>query len=476
MAGTVKHKYPSDDQLVALMEQHGSITAVGAVLGIGEGTLHSHIRKRMLEGATDLRDRMNAARHLSTVKNARATAVPMPGKAGLEQLLREAPNLQAAADSLGCHRSTLVNACKRLGIETRRASDETEVRGDTAVLDSSELKNAERLMEERGFLPDEWRVDRATVNEWTGADGSDHRQLKVHLVRKPDLDWVFPAVIADPVCAKPRPRKATKTRPETWVLVGDHQAPLHSEPAHEAFVRFCEAVQPDYGVHVGDLVDFGSISRFRDSADTRFSAPAQECINAGHRILRDIVQASPKTTWHLMLGNHDERLRNELLSRAERVFGIRPADIPGADREDDALSLRRLLRLDDLHVNLIDDPAGYKHNRIRIGNNFEIRHGMFTGGNPAKKTMDTLQASIAVGHTHAKSTAFKSLFDQDGVCTVLQGAEIGVMSQNNLGYNVRSDWHPGWAVVTRFADDTTNIEHVVFDEHSGRAVWRDQQY
>jgi hypothetical protein len=244
-----------------------------------------------------------------------------------------------------------------------------------------------------------------------------------------------------------------------------------------AFLRFCEHVKPDCGVHLGDLVDFSNISRFGDSGDQRFNATAQDCINSGYQILSEIVNASPKTKWWFMLGNHDERIRNESLTRAERLWGIRPADIPGSDREDDALSIRRLLRLDELGITCIDEPGGYKHNRLRIGEDFEIRHGMFTGAQPAKKTMDSLQASVAVGHTHAKSTVFKALFDREGVSSIVQGAEIGHMAQNNLGYNHgRSDWHPGWATVTLFPDGQTNLEHVVYDEKRGKAVWRGQQF
>lgn len=470
---------PTAEEVIALLKEHGTLVGVSQHLDVPNQTLHGHIR-RMERDDPSLTERLDAARRNRSGRIRKATMHQWPSRDELIKLVSEAPSMKAAAESLGATGAGLRSHCERLGLDVSklRQGDRTIIKGNEAVLTASELASAEDLMRERGFSPDDWRVKSAIVNEWglNTETGEPYKQLKVSLERKPDLEWIFPASEI-PARKPPRVRKPSKTRPQLWALVSDHQAPLHSEDAHNAFLRFCERVKPDCGVHLGDLVDFSNISKYGDSGDPRFNATAQDCINTGYRILSEIVNASPKTKWWFMLGNHDERIRNESLLRAERLWGIRPADIPGADRDDDALSIKRLLRLDELGITCIDEPGGYKHNRLRIGEDFEIRHGMFVGGNPAKKTMDSLQASVAVGHTHAKSHVFKALFDREGVSTIVQGAEIGHMAQNNLGYNHgRSDWHPGWATVTLFPDGQTNLEHVVFDEKRGTAVWRGEQF
>lgn len=470
---------PTAEELVALVEQHGTVVAVGLHLGVPEQTIHSHITRLIREGDTTLRERVQTAKGKSERKPDRFSGtINWPSIDVLKKMVMEAPTLRTVSQQLGVTDSSVRHELARHGLDAKalRAGNNTKLDGTTATLTASELKDAEELCLERGFSLDEWRIDRARVNEWMGAGGEMHKQLRVDLIRKPDLAMIFPASDA-PARKMPKVRPASQSRPQTWVLVSDHQAPLHSEAAHTAFLSFCERVRPNCGVHLGDLVDFSNISKYGDSGDPRFNASAQDCINTGYRILSEIVEASPKTKWWFMLGNHDERIRNESLLRAERLWGIRPADIPGAGRADDALSIKRLLRLDELGIECIDEPGGYKHNRLRIGEDFEIRHGMFVGGQPAKKTMDSLQASVAVGHTHAKSHAFKALFDRDGVSTIVQGAEIGHMAVNNLGYNVgRSDWHPGWATVTLFPDGQTNLEHAVFDEKRGKAIWRGEQF
>jgi len=469
---------PDEKELVALVEQHGSLVAVANVLGLPDDNgLHRLIRRYEAQGIP-LRARVNAARAKSGVGKPSTTHRQWPEDVDLAQTIRDAPSVIEAARSLGVPEGSLRSRCQSRGIDITalRMKDRTTVDGNTAILEASELKDATELVESRGFSLEEWEIVTAVCNEWgfNQVSGKPFTQLKLTLKKRVDLEWVFPAF---DVVVKPRPKRVLpKTASEVWVLVGDHQAPLHSERAHKAFVRFCERVRPAKGVHIGDLIDLGNISRFGDSGDDRFNRPVQDCINTGYKILKEIVTASPETEWSFMLGNHDERIRTELLRRCERIYGIRPADIPGVEQVD-ALSLRRLLRLDELGIECIDEAAGYKHNRIRIGNDFEVRHGMFTGQNPAKKTMDSLQASVAVGHTHSKSTVFKSLFDRDGVSQVLQAAEIGVMSENNLGYNHgRSDWHPGWATVTLFPNGLTHIDHAVFHEKEGVAIWQSQQF
>ena len=476
-----RHTLPDGNQLVALVKEHGTMVAVSAHLGVPDQTLHSHVRKLMLQGDTDLYDRIKEARKQSQAKGKpSATLIDYPEPADLAEQISNAPTLGALADSLGASITALRNHAKRVGIDVKalREGDTTKIDGDRARLTASELKTAEELMAERGLSTDDWRVDRLKLNEWgeNPSTGEPYKQMTVHLVRKPDLQMLFPAADA-PKLKPPKIRRASKTKPQLWALVSDHQAPLHDEGAHQSFLRWLSAVKPDCGIHLGDLVDFSNVSRFGDSGDRRYNADVQTCINAGYRILSEIVQASPSTRWHFMLGNHDERLRREALTRSERLWGIRPADVPGADTEDDALSIRRLLRLDELGIICVDEPAGYQHNRVRIGDDFEVRHGMFTGQNVSKRTMDTLQASVAVGHTHAKSVAYRTFFDRDGVVRVAQGAEIGHMAQHTLGYdNGRADWHPGWATVTLFPDGQTNLEHVVYDEKRGKAVWRGQQF
>jgi hypothetical protein len=454
---------------------------VGAALALGipDQTLHAHVRRLEREGHKNLKDEINKARNVTTGPG--ITQIRWPEKTELARMIREAPSLAALSRSLGVTPSAISNRCRSVGLDPKalRNSDRTEIKGDRATLTATELQTAEDLMLERGFNPDEWEVKAATVNTWTGADGSEHRQLKVHLDKKIDLGWLFPAQ-DQPARKISRPRKPSKTRPVQVALVGDHQAPYHSKGAHDAFLRFLKgASEPfDRVVHVGDLVDFPTISRHADSAV--YNASAQECLNSGYLILREIVEAArkrnPDATVDLLVGNHDQRVRTELLLRAERMYGIRPADVPGADTEDDALSLRRLLRLDELGITLHDDPAGYAHNELAIADRFVLRHGWLTK-NAAKRSVEIRGASIAVGHTHSKSTTFVTRY-HNGQAVIDVGAELGTMSQtaSGIGFAVLPNWQPGWGTVTVHDNGLVNFEHALYNETEGIALWRNRTF
>lgn len=487
-----RRELPNADQLVALIEDHGSIVAVGRHLGVPDQTIHAHMRRLERDGHANIRARVRGATNLSRAHDNHPTRHNWPRREELAELIRKAPSFAAAAEGLGVAAPTLRHRCKRLGLDPKaiRAKDKTTVTGDTAVLEGSELADAKELASSRGFDLAEWDIVSAVVNEWGIANaetGEPYRQLKLTLKRKAStLDWVFPAADPKQLSPWPKARKTSSKQPYTYLVTGDHQAPYHHTGATAAQLRWLadQRVKVDEGIHLGDLIDLPTPSTH--APNPAFNASAQECVNAGHLILRDLVTVSRAkkgagaVPWTFMAGNHDARVRLYALRQAAATWSLRPADIPGEDQANDALSLRHLLRLDQLGVTCEDSLAGYQHNRVRIGNDFEIRHGMFTGGGaggPARKTMDSLNASIAVGHTHAKSHVFRAHLDKDRVSTIRQAAEAGTMCANNLGYNAPSDWHLGWLTVTLFPDTgLTTIDHAVYHENKGVVTWRGQQF
>jgi hypothetical protein len=415
------------------------------------------------------------------------------GRASVEDALREARSVAGAARLLGCSRPWLQesiakdSAMKDLAATLRseptgkaKPRDQVEVRGDVARIDAGSLADAEELMKSRGFDPAEWSVSAAKVNEWDSPTGETLRQLTIHLRRREPIEWIFPAVEREPK-NRARKVKADRGEPEIHVVAGDFQAPYHDPDLLEVFLAFLREVRPTGGVLLGDLLDFPSISRHRDNPP--YDASAQECLNSAFEILRRIVEASTfedgtATTWRKLIGNHDERLRNELLTRAERLFGIRPADVPGEAPHDDALSIRRLLHLDRLGIEFEAPVGGYADAQVELGDRLAVRHGWLTGDNTAGKTVDRLGVSVLVGHTHAKRDAWKVVYrDVKGERPiVLRGTEVGTMSRirDGLGYAIRPGWTQGFATVALWPDGKFTIDHATFED--GSLLWRDRRF
>lgn len=337
----------------------------------------------------------------------------------------------------------------------------------------------ETFMADNGFDPDEWEVDRSTINKWEGPDHEggqrEYRQLKLHLKRKLQITLPKPAdrIEGDVVVIKGP--NVVVDYPKLVVFTGDQQAPFYNQNLHEKFIGWLKKNQPDEGVLIGDTVDFPDISRHR--LDPENNATVQECINSGYKILRDYVKASPNTRWKKLAGNHDERIRNTILDQVEKMYNVKQAELD----EDQAsvLSVRHLLRLDELGIEFVEPNGPYAHSQINITPYLAARHGWLAAkgsGSTALKTLEHLGYSIVVGHTHRQGHVHKTTHDINGDPTTLTAVETGCMCriEKGLGYAIAPDWQNGFATATVHADGKFKMDLATYV--SNTLMWRDQRY
>lgn len=359
-----------------------------------------------------------------------------------------------------------------------------EFSGDTALFVTEPLEklgDIESLLASRGLDPEEWNIERVVVNEWEslakdittkGNRVQPLRQLKIWLRKKMPLDILFPAIDIAPIQPPERREINDWDQPFLVVICGDEQEP-HSDPIlRELFLEWLAENTPMFGIHLGDLMDFSSISRHRDNPV--WDTSPQECIQAGFETLKSRREISPKTFWTYMPGNHEQRLRDYQLQRAERLYGVRPADI-GKD-EDDLLSVRRLLHLDQLGIDYVEPDGDYTHAQVRLSDRIAVRHGWLIGANSPGQTLDRLKHSLIVGHTHRQRLHSKTRFDIEGKPTTLVAVEVGTMTKltGGLGYTVDPDWQNGFATASIFPDGSFTIDLATYSDGSLR--WRDKQY
>lgn len=399
---------------------------------------------------------------------------------------------QALADHLKVARTTLRDHINRTGarkaiMEARGALRSERTRAQRAGLKldgnhgvlttrpSATLKTPEEALRERGLEPSEWTVRNMVVNEWEalGSDSEIHtmRQLKLYLAKRMPNHWLFPAVETAYIA----PRAYRKSGgSELIVVCGDQQAPYQDAKFHELFRQWLARNRPHRGVLLGDTLDFPTISRHADNPEWHVSP--QECINAGYLILRDYVRASEGTRWQKLVGNHDERIRSELLARSERLYGIRPADVPGEVPAEDAMSLRRLLHLDALGIEFVKPRGKYTHAQVNLSPRLVVRHGWLTGANSGLASLKQASYSILVGHTHRQSLAYRTVYASDGAASLLQAAEVGCMCRldGGLGYAVDPDWMNGFATVSMWPDGRFSIDLAKYAD--GILYWRKQRF
>lgn len=347
----------------------------------------------------------------------------------------------------------------------------TTVNGDRATITSEpaiDLGDINTLICERGLSPDDWEVVSATLNEWDGpvAGGRKQklRQLKIQLRRRQPLDWLFPAV---DVLAHPAPVHTIDPElPQKIVLLPDPHCPYQDLELEKRVHDLLWHHEPHRVVSPGDVCDFSSISRHRDNP--AWMASAQENVNEAYAWWTRIRQAAPNAEMDWIEGNHDARIRYELLQRAERMYGIKPASVPGVPTGADALSLQHLCHLDALHVNWVGpDREGdeYTHAGLELGPELHARHGFLAGSNSPEKTMDAIGMSVVYGHTHRQDIHHRTIYRGKRPVGRMVAVECGTLArlEGGMGYAVNPKWQQGLAVATVWPDGTHDVELAPYD-------------
>ena len=440
MAGKPKYDWPEDAELVEFCGQYQDNPAAAAAFGVPGATMTSRLRERSRIAGRDLREEVQALRR----------------------------------ERFG--KLKVVEKGKPKGIEERAG---LEITGDTATLvtpPAPDLGDLDTLIRDRGLDPQDWEVKNAILNEWDAlaAEGAitKLRQLKVHLVRRVPLEFVRPAVGIKPhPIRKAKPQNADRVA----VLFPDQHAPYHDERLHETAMRFLATIEPDEIVNLGDLGDYATISKHRDNP--AWSATAQESIDSSGRILSDQRSASPAGAIKLLEGNHDWRLATELLLRAERMYGIKPAQIPGHENDAQAFSLRYLLHLDELGIEFIrpeHEGDNYEHAEYWITDTLVAIHGD-KSKRAAKAEAIKVGASVVCGHTHRQIVEPISKWSRHGRQQLL-AMECGTMREidKSAGFAKRPDWHPGFGVAALYKDGTHDLEAVRWD--GKYLTWRGQRF
>lgn len=391
-------------------------------------------------------------------------------------------------DGIETSEASVRRAKKRDGNVAPRTKGEPtfQLKGDEATLNSSEEPtppSPDDLMTKHGLNPEEWEVKDVILNEWTSMMGSTHDnklrklyQLKVILRRKVPLSLIFPARVPGDYVAPQIPKRVARTANSSklWIVAGDQQAPYHDVGLHKALCGFISSLKPHGMVNTGDLLDFGQISKHRDSPD--WNATVQNCVDTSYLLLRDYRQSHEGMRMVSLTGNHDVRLYREMLDRAERLYGVRKALVPGEAPEKALFSIGNLLRVDELNIELIDHGAEYEHGQFEITPDLVVRHGSRTGTNAAMKTMERINHGVIIGHTHHQSLNFKITYDSNKKQKILPAVETGCLCriEGGLGYAVDPGWTAGFATVEEWPDGRTSIDLAQWDGEV--LTWRGQQY
>ena len=392
-----------------------------------------------------------------------------------------------AAAEFGISASTLRNYLTRKGLPTRMAQKNPTTGAVSFTVTADDLASSpwtpESLLKSHGLDADKWHVARVRANRY-GREDDPNVQLRI------DAEPIeAPIAIPNPEDYKPIPvRKRPKKEagdPETVLIVGDHHAPHFSRPFHRCLVEWIrdqfEAGKIDRIEVNGDLLDAsgpagGGLTRHEVIPGSGYDSSLNEGLDAAFTILRDYRDACPDPDVRIILkrGNHDERIEKALLSNGvSALYRVRPAQQGEGEEEVPALSLRRLLHLDLLRVEYIDEQ--WERAESRINHRLTTVHGFTTSRNAGKVMLDSLSGSSLQGHTHRLSLLYRTTKHPTGPEVRVAG-EIGCAAEidDGLGYgNPSKDWQNAAMIARVWPDGDFNLAPLIFLPNPDRLLTPD---
>lgn len=213
-----------------------------------------------------------------------------------------------------------------------------------------------------------------------------------------------PSVIFRP-SRRGRPQKIVEK--ETLVF-GDAQIPFGDARAMKLAQMAVRELMPDNVVFVGDMIDLPTQSKYDQRPE--WAGTTQSAIDELHAFYAQIRVDAPNAAIHAVHGNHEQRLDNYVRRNAGEVLGLRRANM---EHELAVLSLRYLLRYEDLGINAVD---GYPNGTLWLEDNLKFVHGTNTkkgGANAAKYLAEESETTI-YGHSHRQELAFKTIPTREG--------------------------------------------------------------
>ena len=110
---------------------------------------------------------------------------------------------------------------------------------------------------------------------------------------------------------------------EHLVIIPDTQWPYEHKPSEAALYQYIDETQPDHLVHIGDGVDFKSLSRFRTGNRPSQRIHLEEEIEYGRTKIAELTALTPDAkSRRYIMGNHDQRLARYLEDNAGELHDL----------------------------------------------------------------------------------------------------------------------------------------------------------
>jgi len=235
---------------------------------------------------------------------------------------------------------------------------------------------------------------------------------------------------------------------KTIAALGDLHVPHHSQEAWDVSLKVVEDLQPDIIALMGDMIDFYQVSRYLKDPSRQFQL--QDDIDLTYEAIAQVREAAPRARIHYIEGNHEDRLKRYLLTRAPELYCLRAITVP------------ELLRLSDFNIT-------YDTSVDVDGVNLTHGHIVRKYSGYTAKAMAEEYGTVVFGHTHRLGIYHKR--DGRGEVTAV---ENGCLCQLNPEYITGvANWQQGFTVITTDGD-RSHFEQAKITE--GKTIFRGRRW
>lgn len=224
------------------------------------------------------------------------------------------------------------------------------------------------------------------------------------------------------------------------VVISDTQIPFDDRRALAALIQFIGDYQPDELIHIGDVMDYPSPSRWTKGTAEEFSQRIKPDSEQAKKRFLGPLREVYDGPFGVHEGNHDERPRDYLAKYA-------PALVEYADD----FRLQSLLDFDSHGVTVL--PEFYK-----VAPDWITTHGHRGGIRLSQKAGDTalnaavrFNTSVVMGHTHRLGLKPESRGYGGTINKLLWGMEVGNLMNMKLATYLKggtANWQQGFGILT----------------------------
>lgn len=175
------------------------------------------------------------------------------------------------------------------------------------------------------------------------------------------------------------------------VIIGDTHFPYCNWKLLDRIIRKIDMIRPEYVFQMGDVYDLYCFSRYaktlRITPDVEISTGRSEA----EKMWQMVKEASPASKCFQLLGNHDDRLMNTVMSKAPELESVLRF-----------LDVKKLWRFDG-----VETQTSSRDEIVERGIMFHHGHRSKLGDH-----MTFNQCNTVVGHSHHGGVVYKRLRDR----------------------------------------------------------------